>query len=99
RYNSGNCSEIKKYVSLLSEFLLDDNDNTFITRLNASVACRGLAMVSHYSDTIKLSYLEQAEYSARKMAPSNDLERIVAAENLYTCLLSLDFGQINTAIN
>ena len=57
--------------------------------LYSSIAYRGLSMVTEFGQGIQMSLLAKAEIIARNIKATSTFEKIVAAENLYTCLQTL----------
>lgn len=80
--------------------------DSFINKLYSSIAYRGLAMVSEFSENQRTLLLERAEDIARNLTGSNEQEQAVAYENLYTCLQSIskwrqhlnDFASAETSL-
>lgn len=81
-----NCLKIccEKLIDLLKSKIEYD----FGTLIRASVAYRGLAMVEELNLDLRSQFLNQAELIARNINISNQLDELIAKENLYTCLQS-----------
>lgn len=70
--------------------LLDKLETTsFTNRFNASVAYRGIAMVSELGQEKQSFFLEKAENLARSNHQDTAIEKIVSKDNLYTCLQTM----------
>lgn len=88
--------DIVNYSHSLSKLLETVDYDNFIGNLYASIAFRGLAMVSDFDIPTQNSFIYHAEQLARSLQGENQLEQIVAAENFYTCLQTLSkWSQIN----
>lgn len=83
----------KKIASDLLPTCLDILDRTkdgnLYSSLIKSVSYRGLAMIQSVDTEIQNNMMLQAEHYARNTSPKNQAEKIVAKENLYTCLQTL----------
>jgi tetratricopeptide (TPR) repeat protein len=82
-----------KKIFQLSKILLDltqkFESTDFINMLHCSVAYRGLAMENTFGNKIQISFLNKAEELARNIRCQSEIERVVASDNLFTCLQSI----------
>lgn len=81
-----NC--LKNCCEKLIDLLKNEIENDFGALIRASVAYRGLAMVDELHLDLRGQFLNQAELIARNINISNELDELIAKENLYTCLQS-----------
>jgi tetratricopeptide (TPR) repeat protein len=63
--------------------------NTFINMLYCSVSYRGLAMATDFGNEKQKVFLDMAENIARNLPWKTNIERIVAGDNLFTCLQTM----------
>ncbi|MBV8803206.1 MAG: hypothetical protein JO131_09670 [Gammaproteobacteria bacterium] len=89
RYQSN--IEITLIEQLLSTHIKDVDQytgNTFNAVILKSLAYRGIAMASNLGTNKQIEYLAKAEYYARKVSYSNEIEKILTIDNLCTYLLT-----------
>ncbi len=73
------------FLELTQQF----ENRSFLNTLYCSVAYRALAMVNEFDAETRLSFLNNAEKLARKISWKTEIEKIVADDNLFTCLQSI----------
>lgn len=81
--------DVIRYGNLLIELLDKFEDGTLLNKLYCSIAFRGLAMIHELEFESKSNFLQRSVNLARSIKGSTEIDRIVATENLYTCLQSL----------
>jgi len=89
RINDIDAVTISQIINNLLMLLDNFNDGSFSNMIYSSVAFRGLAMVDKYDIEEQIKFLLQAELLAKNVSYENQLEKIIAQENLYTCFQSL----------
>lgn len=82
------------YIKICSETLINlieqTNHGDLGNSIRASIAYRGLSMITELGPALQNTYLKKAEEIARGISqPSNKTEEIIIKENLYTCLQTL----------
>lgn len=92
---SKNDLKIFKLSKLLLELTTKFEDNKFMNTFLCSVSYRGLAMDSGFGNELQESFLNKAEQLARNIQYKTDMEKIVASDNLFTCLQSISKWHIH----
>jgi len=84
--------ELAKYfLTLIAKF----NEPYFMHIFYSSIAYRGIAMVHPFGQERQEEFLTKAEQLARNLKGNTELEKMVAADNLYTCLQTMSKWQFH----
>jgi len=86
---SKNDFKVFSLSKLLLDLIMKFEDNKFINTFLCSVSYRGLAMASDFGYDLQESFLNKAEELARNIQCKTEVEKIAAADNLFTCLQTI----------
>jgi len=88
RHSKESCyqTKINDYCDQLLECLEKYDADDFHSILHCSVGYRGIAFADKFNDSTRSLFLKKAETLARSLRPTNNIEHIIAQENLFNCL-------------